>query len=159
MIKEKGLPILESIASEIQSKAKDRLLLEDQDKGPSVSQLREARRLHVLVEDAITEYSSKSSLFCIRGEPITVIDVEISPDLREAIVHWSLPYGVMMSKELSDTSLERLTNSMQQLLHTRGGSLQRIVHNRLRKYYRPPKLRYQPARGDMLREELSELTL
>lgn len=157
-IKEQGLTILESIASDIQSKTNDRLLLEDQDTGPSISQLREARRLHSLVEDAIQQYSSKNVTFCIRGEPIAVIDVEISPDIREAIVHWSLPYGLLMSEKIPDAVMENLTNIMQEQLNQKGGYLQKIVHHQLRRYYRPPKLRFQPARANMLRKVLREMT-
>ncbi len=78
-VKEQGMHILEATVSDIQTKTKRRLLLEDEDTGPAVHQLKEALKLKRLVEDAVHTYTSKSdNLFCIMNAPISIIDVEVT---------------------------------------------------------------------------------
>jgi ribosome-binding factor A len=156
-VKEQGIKILQSLTADIQSKTKRRLLLVDEDTGPTSTQLREAVRLKSLTEDALEQYTShKGSLFCIMNEPIAIIDVEITEDLRQARVYWSLPYGVL----LMDTKREarvKAVKRMQIILEERGGVLQGLVHAKLRSYYRPPKIRFVPAEGEMIRSVLKDL--
>ncbi len=78
-VKEQGMHILEATVSDIQSKTNKRLLLEDEDTGPTVYQLKEASKLKRLVEDALEVYTSnKGNMFCIMNEPISIIAVEIT---------------------------------------------------------------------------------
>lgn len=145
-------------ASDIQMKTKRRLLVEDEQNGPSVTQIREANRVRQIVDDAIEQYSSKKgTMFCIQGEPIAVIDAEISPDLKQARVFWSLPYGFLLADHLSERMRKQTIARMQNILETRGGVLQGIVHNRMRSYNRPPRIRFVPAEGELLRNVLKDL--
>ena len=123
-IKEQGMPILDSITSKILSKTKSRLLIQDEDIGPSIHQLREAKRLKSLVEDAVEKYTSKNgATFCVNNEPINIIDVEISPDLKHARVFWSLPYSFLMKDSLSSQLQKQVTERMQSILNEKGGVL------------------------------------
>lgn len=78
-VKEQGMHILDATVSDIQSKTNRRLLLEDEDTGPTSYQLKEASKLKRLVEDALDVYTSnRGNSFCIMNEPISIIDVEIT---------------------------------------------------------------------------------
>lgn len=156
-VKEQGLTVLQSTTADIISKTKRRLLLSDEDTGPTANQLREAARLKILVEDAVEKYTShKGGLFCMMNEPIAIIDVEITEDLRQARVYWTLPYSVLLMDVSSDVRA-RAIKRMQTILEERGGVLQGIVHQKLRSYYRAPKIRFVTAEGEMLRSVLKEL--
>ena len=157
-IKEKGEHILHSLQSDIQSKTKRRLLLSDQDTGPSSDQLRESVRLKRFTEDAIEQYTSKrGNLFCILNEPIVIVDVEITQDLRQARVFWSLPYSVLLMDGISVEARMRAAERMQRVLEEKGGALQVLVHQKMRSYFRPPKIRFVMAEGEMLRNYLKDL--
>ncbi len=156
-IKEQGQRILEATILDIQSKTDRHLLVEDEDNGPTVNQLKEATRLKQLMEDAIEEYTSKrGNLFCIMSEPIVVIDCEVTEDLRQARVFWSLPFAVLMMGDgkINQATREKIVKRMQRILDERGGVLQGLVHNKLRSYFRPPRIRFVPAEGEMLRRTL-----
>mmetsp|Transcript_754 Transcript_754/g.836 ORF Transcript_754/g.836 Transcript_754/m.836 type:complete len:228 (-) Transcript_754:239-922(-) len=157
-VKEQGLQVLIGTASDIESKTKRRLLVEDEQTGPSVTQIREANRLREIVDDAIEQYTSKKgAMFCVQGEPIAIIDAEISPDLKQARVFWSLPYGFLLTDRLSSRMREQTIARMQHILEERGGVLQGIVHNKMRSYNRPPRIRFVPAEGELLRNVLKDL--
>lgn len=159
-VKEQGLQALAGTASDIQSKTKRRLLVEDEQKGPSVVQIREALRLRQIVEDAIEQYTSKKgALFCIQGEPIAIIDTEVSPDLKQARVFWSLPYNFLLTDHRSKRIREQTIARMQNILEKRGSVIQGIVHNQLRSYNRPPRIYFVPAEGELLRNVMRDLIL
>jgi len=174
-IKEQGLKILKSTTIQIQSKTQRRLLLSQEDSGPTPDQLREAHRLKLLVEDAIEEYTSrKGDLFCSGpgGEPIAIIDVEVTQDLRQARVFWSLPFSLLlidvdrissgsgggrgMHRDGQEMRMQA-AKRMQMILEEKGGVLQGLVHRKLRRYFRPPKIRFVMAEGEMLRAVLKEI--
>ena len=71
---------------------------------------------------------------------------------------WSLPYSVLMLRDgkLNRDTRERIEDSMQKRLNEKGGVLQGLVHEKLRSYYRPPKLRFVKAESEMLRSSLHE---
>lgn len=159
-IKEQGQQALAGTASDIQSKTKRHLLVEDERSEPSVAQIRMAHQLRQIVEDAIEQYTSKKgALFCVQGEPIAVIDVEVSPDIKQARVFWSLPYSFLLtdhrSKQIRDQTIAR----MQNVLEKRGGVIQGIVHNQMRSYNRPPRIYFVPAEGELLRNVMRDLLL
>ena len=177
-IKEQGLKILKSTTIQIQSKTQRRLLLSHEDTGPTPDQLREAHRLKLLVEDAIEEYTSrKGDMFCSGpgGEPIAIIDVEVTQDLRQARVFWSLPFSLLLmdvdrirsgsgsgsgSRGMFRDGQEmrmQAAKRMQMILEEKGGVLQGLVHRKLRRYFRPPKIRFVMAEGEMLRTVLKEI--
>jgi len=159
-IKQEGIHILTSLTNDVQSKTKRRLLLKDEDTGPTPTQLKEATRLKNLVEEALITYTSKKggvSPFCIMGEPIALIDVEITPDLRNARVYWTLPYGVLLMNTLNRDMREQAVKRMQRILDEKGGVIQGIVSTKMRHYFRPPKLKFVPAEGEMLRSILQDM--
>jgi len=159
-VKEQGQSILESIVSDIQSKTKRHLLIEDEDNGPTIYQLKEAAKLKRLVEDAVDNYMSKhGDVFCILKEPIAIVDVEVTEDLRQARVFWSLPYSIFLmgDKAMDSRMRQELGVRMQRILDERGGALQGFVHTRLRSYFRPPKIRFVRAEDEMIRRTLREM--
>ncbi len=157
-VKQQGIKILQALSTDIQSKTKRRLLLSDEDTGPTAEQLREASRLKILTEDALEQYTSrKGGLFCIMNEQIAIIDVEVTEDLRQARVYWSLPYSVLLMGGVKREARAKAVKRMQRILEERGGVLQGLVHIKLRNYFRPPKIRFVPAEGEMLRKFLRDL--
>jgi len=158
-IKEQGQHILEATITDIQSKTNRRLLVEDEDHGPTDYQIKEANRVAEFVEQAIEDYTSKrGNVFCIMNEPIVIIDCEITEDLRQARVFWSLPYEILL---LEDTKINaamraKLVQYMQRILEERGGVLQGMVHTKMRMYFRPPTIRFVPAEGEILRRALHD---
>ena len=161
-IKQEGLHILTSLTRDVQSKTKRRLLLKDEDSGPTPIQLKEATRLKYLVEEALISYTSKKggiSPFCIMGEPIAIIDVEITQDLRNARVYWTLPYGVLLMNAFNREMREQSVKRMQHVLDEKGGVIQGIVSTKMRHYFRPPKLKFVPAEGEMLRNTLQDIMM
>ena len=159
-VKEQGKSILEAIQTDIISKTKRRLLIEDEDTGPTIYQIKEATKLRSLIEEALEQYTLlRGNTFCILNEPIMIVDVEITEDLRQARVFWSLPLVILCSENerLDSRARNALSDKMQEILETRGGPLQAHVHNKLRSYFRPPKLRFVKAESEMLRKSLQEL--
>lgn len=156
-VKQMGLAILQSSTLDIQKRTRQRLFLEDEDTGPTDAQLQEATRLRDYVEDAVYTYTAKKSTFCILNEPIQIVDVEITEDLRQARIFWSLPYSVLLMDNVPRSIREKATQKMQGILETRGGPIQGIVHRKMKMYYRPPILRWVPAEGEMLRRHLKEI--
>lgn len=171
-VKDQGISVLKSLTSEIQGKTKTRrLLISQEDIGPTPEQLQEATRLRGLVEDALEEYTSKrGGLFCMNtefgAEPIAIVDVEITEDLRAARVYWSLPFSILImditrgSRARGGSGMEMRRKAalrMQKILEERGGVIQGIVHQKMRRYFRPPTLRFVMAEGEMLRNFLKEL--
>ena len=169
-VKEQGIKILKSTTMQIQEKTKRRLLLSAEDTGPAPEQIKEANRLKVLVEDALEEYTSRhGALFCLQDEPISIIDVEVTPDLRQARVFWSLPFSFLLDDGISQKSQRgqyrmegqeirlKVAKRMQIILENKGGVLQGLVHRKMRRYFRPPKIRFVMAEGEMLRSVLKDL--
>ncbi len=153
-----GLESLQSATSEIQSKAKRRLFITDEDTGPSIEQIQESIRLQHLVEDAVEAYTLKrGSMFCIMDEPISIIDVEVSEDLRHARVYWSLPFSFLIKDGIPAELRKKVMDKMQKILETRGGPIQGMVHQKLRHYYRPPTIRWVQAETEMLRKVMKDL--
>ena len=160
-IKEQGETMIEATLKDIQSKTKQHLLIEDEDHGPTVYQIKEALKLRGLMEEALENAMSRhGNIFCIMNEPIAIIDVEITEDLRQARVFWSLPYALLMmgDHKINRETREELARRMQAILDERGGILYGYVHSRLRSYFRPPKIRFVKAEGEMLRQSLQEIS-
>lgn len=152
-IKMAGMARLDHAARDVASKTRKRLLLSDEDDGPSVDQLREANRLQTVLDESLRHFARRDDAFSIEGDPIVILDVEVSPDLRHARVYWALPYSLM---GLSDSVASKLTDSMQARLDEKGGRLQALVHARLRSYY-PPKLRFVPSDDSVMKEAIRNL--
>jgi ribosome-binding factor A len=98
-------------------------------------------------------FSRRDATFSIKGEPIVIMDVEVSKDLKQARVYWTLPFSVM---RYDQRVVEQVKERMQQLLEKKGGKLQRLVHAQLRSYY-PPKLRFVPSPDDLFDESIKKL--
>jgi ribosome-binding factor A len=135
-----GMPYLEASAKDVFQNTREPLL--NKHVGPSPGQLSEASRLFEVVTDVVDTIADKTGEFCIQGSPIVVLDVEVSPDCKQARIFWCLPLHLC---DLDEDNAEKVTQRMQQVLDKRGGSkIQSHVFGRLRFYY-PPKLRFVPV--------------
>jgi ribosome-binding factor A len=152
-IKALGMPHLEATTEEVATKAREPLFLQEHEMGPTPQQLNEANRIYSVVTDALDNFSRRDSTFSIRGEPIVIMEVEVSRDLKQARVYWTLPFSVM---ELPDKILDEVTRRMQDILEKEGGKLRRLVHARLSSYY-PPKLRFFPSQDVVFRLAMKDM--
>jgi ribosome-binding factor A len=152
-IKALGMPHLEATTLEIINKTREPLFLAESEMGPSPDQLAEANRIFGVLSDVMDTFSRRDATFSIKGEPIVIMDVEVSKDLKQARVYWTLPFSVT---RYDQHVVEQVKERMQQLLEKKGGKLQRLVHAQLRSYY-PPKLRFVPSPDDLFGESIKKL--
>ena len=153
-IKKEGLPHLEQTAEEAAAKAAAKpLFITQEEIGPNKRQMKEASRIHQVLDDAIEQYSKKEATFTIRGDPIMILDVEVSQDFRHAIAYWVLPFTLI---DLPDDTRAEVKRRMQTILEKKGGALQAMVHSKLRFYY-PPRVRFVPAEDDVLAMAMKDL--
>jgi ribosome-binding factor A len=170
-----GLSSLESTASQIESKTR-RVSLDQTPiaRGtPSHRQLSEGHRilqvatecLEALCEAASDSSSSSSSearYLMLLDEPISILEVQVNRDLKQAKVFWTLPYGVLLDDRVLNSGNEtyqRLMTQMEAGVSTHGQKiLSKHVHNQLRSYY-PPRLRLVPATKAMVNQAVEEMVL
>lgn len=153
-IKALGMPHLEATAQEVAAKTREPLFVPEHEMGPTPDQLAEASRVYAVLSNVLETFSSRDSTFSIRGEPIVIMEVEVSRDLKQARVYWTLPFSVM---ELPDNALDEVSRRMQDILERKGGKLQRLVHAVLSSYY-APKLRFVPSEDDVFRRTMKDMT-
>jgi ribosome-binding factor A len=153
-VKAAGMQYLEDTAKELATKARQSLLISEEDDMPSVNQLREANLIQEVTEDVLEKFCKRNDLFCLGGDPIMILDAEVSPDLRHARVFWSLPYVILLNARRFPPHIqEELVKRMEERLFKHGGKLQVLVHARLRSYY-PPNLRFVAANEAMVQDLL-----
>lgn len=154
-IKKEGLTHLDQTAEEAAAKAAARpLFVTEEEMGPNKRQIKEATRIHQVLDEAIEQYSKKEATFTIRGEPIMILDVEVSQDLRHARAYWALSPVTLI--DLPDDTRAEVKRRMQTILEKRGGALQALVHSKLRFYY-PPRVKFVPAEDDVLAMAMKDL--
>jgi ribosome-binding factor A len=152
-VKEEGLGILDAITKDVKMKTKQKLYLNDENVGPTITQIQEADRIQDLMEEVLEQYVSKrGNMFCVGGDPIVIVDVEVSDDLKQARVFWSLPFNVLLNEKVKRDMRGKLVQRMQYILDERGGVLQGMLHRYLRSYHRPPRIRFVQAEGEILRK-------
>mmetsp|Transcript_32247 Transcript_32247/g.94940 ORF Transcript_32247/g.94940 Transcript_32247/m.94940 type:complete len:238 (+) Transcript_32247:30-743(+) len=153
-IKKEGLTHLDQTAQEASAKAAAKpLFVTEEESGPTARQVKEASRIHQVLDEAIDQFSKKEATFTIRGDPIMILDVEVSQDLRHARAYWTLPFTLI---DLPDDTRAEVKRRMQTILEKRGGALQALVHSKLRFYY-PPRLRFVPADDSVLSMAMKDL--
>lgn len=152
-VKVLGMPFLEATTLNVLQKTRAPLFLPESEMGPSPNQLAEANRVFGVVSQVVETFARRDTTFSIKGEPIVIMQVEVSKDLKQARVYWTLPFSVM---RYDQHVVEEVKKRMQVVLETRGGKLQRLVHAQLRSYY-PPKLRFVPSPDDLFDASIREL--
>mmetsp|Transcript_11433 Transcript_11433/g.33705 ORF Transcript_11433/g.33705 Transcript_11433/m.33705 type:complete len:238 (+) Transcript_11433:137-850(+) len=152
-VKQAGMAHLEQTTQDVATKTRDPLIVSEESDSPSVNQLREANRIHRVLNDCLEDFSRKNSSFSIRGETIAIMEVEVSPDLRHARAYWTLPISLIEFPEKVRLEAKR---RMQIILEKHGGRLQTLVHAKLRFYY-PPKIRFVQADDDILTHAFKDL--
>ena len=152
-VKALGMPHLEATTVEIINKTREPLFLAESEMGPTPDQFAEANRIFGVLSDVMETFSRRDVTFSIKGEPIVIIEVEVSKDLKQARVYWTLPFSV---RGYDQHVVEQVKKRMQLLLEKKGGKLQRLVHAQLRSYY-PPKLRFVPSPDDLFDESIKRL--
>ncbi|CAB9526769.1 expressed unknown protein [Seminavis robusta] len=126
-----------------------------EDTGPTKQQLAEANRILSVATRCLEdlEIRKRKNALSIGGNSILLLHAEVNANLREATLHWALPFEILM--EADEATRKELTERMQyRIEHERGGSfLQGHVHRILSSYY-PPKLKFKPASDVLLAEML-----
>jgi len=150
-VKSLGMSHLQATCLEIVQKTREPLLLRAH--GPTPEQVNEANRIFSVLNQVLERYSRNNTTFSIQGEPIVIMEVEVSPDLRQARVYWSLPFGIM---GYESSIVDKVREKMQSLLLKRASRLQGLVHAQLRSYY-PPKLIWVPYSDDLFQENIKQM--
>lgn len=152
-VKGLGLTHLEQTAQDVSAKASEPLFVSEEDGRPTVRQVKEANRIHAILDECIEAFSKKDRTFSVGGDPIMILDVEVSRDLRDARAYWTLPFSLV---QLPDNVRAEIKKRMQAILEKRGGKLQALVHHRLRFKYNA-KLRFVPAEDDILATAMKDM--
>jgi ribosome-binding factor A len=171
-----GLGALESTAAHIESKT-SRFSLDQTPSArhaPSHRQLAEGHRiLQVVTEvldylcDGENNNNAREDYEAVRylmaaDEPISILDVQVNRDLKQAKVFWTLPYGVLLDDRMwsgGDKTYRRLIKALEPGIETHGQKLlSKHVINRLRSYY-PPRLRMVPATDAMVKQAVEEMMI
>ena len=117
-IKKEGLPHLEQTAEEAAAKAAAKpLFITAEEMGPNKRQMKEASRMHQVLDDAIEQHSKKEATFTIRGDPIMILDVEVSQDFRHARAYWTTPLTLI---DLPDDTRAEVKRRMQTIFIEEG---------------------------------------
>lgn len=149
-----GLPHLNQSAAFIQAARETRMPLGSHEEadGPTHRQESERQRLLRVVTECIDEMAQKDPCLSIQGDPIVILDIQVKPSVKSALVYWSLPYSILLSESLSFLQKELLQFRMEQVVEQRGeAKVQKLVSSVLRSYY-PPKLHFKPAPPQMIHE-------
>lgn len=152
-VKALGMPHLEATTQEVINKTRQPLFIPESEMGPTPDQLAEAHRIYMVLSQVLENVSQRDSTFSIKGEPIVIMEVEVSKDLKQARVYWTLPFSVM---QYPKDVVSKVSDKMQEILQRKGGKLQRLVHAQLRSYY-PPKIRFVPSPDDVFQQDVQEM--
>jgi len=162
-----GIRSLEESAADIATKTRNQSLdlvqQEQANQHNRPRQLAEGQRILEIatecLEDALLSNNHQAirSLVSLSGEPIVLLDAEVSKDLKQAKVFWALPYSVLLDEEVTPRIYHHLRLRMNENLVERGGAnwLSGQVHSRLSSYY-PPRLKLVPASDEMVQLALRE---
>lgn len=148
-IKSKGLQQFEKMTDEVVSKSRKLLTDDNKDEDGeemlSIAQLRKTEHIRRTLTSCIEKISRHESIFMIGNEPIDIMDVEVSSDLRYARVIWSLPFEIndiiASSEEDDDSKRQKIISEMKNILDTKGTArLQGLINISVKG--RSPKLRF-----------------
>lgn len=115
--------------------------------------------LMTVARECLEEWSRKhpNSLFTLHGDPITFVDIEVSKDLKQAVLYWALPdillYHEKLTVDQKDLLMQRLDEQLQAKRAT--AQLRRLVYARLSSYY-PPKITLKAAPRELWEDLLRE---
>ena len=124
----------------------------DEDTGPTKQQLAEANRVQRVATECLELFQKKGKThpLSIGGHPLLILHVDVNANLREATIHWALPFEILMEED--EETRRELSLQMQNRIDNGGGNyLQRQVHGILSSYY-PPKLKFKPASDVVIQE-------
>lgn len=149
-----GMGYLSQTASVIQaSKHAQKSLSFDPAKVSKHSSERQKAEQHRVLSTAsscLERLSRNDPGLCLGGEPAMFIGCHVTANLRDATIYWALPYSILLSETLTNEDKALLQSKMQQIMDRKCSlQVQRGVNAALSFYY-PPKLKFEPATGDMM---------
>jgi ribosome-binding factor A len=151
-----GASSLENNASEVEAKTKKALGDNKGDDPLQPRQLMEAQRILDVTTECLEEMAKggTAGLLSVLGEPITIMEVQVNRDLKQAKVYWALPFSILLDDRIDGTVYRQLVTKMEKNILEKGGGRQ--VHGRLRFYY-PPRMKFFPASNSMIHQAISDL--
>lgn len=126
-------------------------------RGPSERQKSEAHRIFQVANECLEDSVNRDPSLSVQGEPIVLLDIQVRPSIKVAILYWALPYSILMDDSITSQQKEVLQGRLQTAIEERGQAiLQRRVSSVLHSYF-PPKIRMEPAPQNMLMRALCEI--
>jgi ribosome-binding factor A len=154
-----GASSLENTASEVEAKTKKALGDNKGDDPLQPRQLMEAQRILDVTTECLEEMTNggTAGLLSVLEEPITIMEVQVNRDLKQAKVYWALPFSILLDDRIDGKVYRQLVTKMEKNILEKGGGkmLQRQVHGRLSFYY-PPRMKFFPASNSMIHQAISE---
>ena len=152
-----GMKSLDETAREVQAKTR-KSLGDTRKSGPTPRQLSEAHRIMEVATDCLDQICIQGGQpgLTLKGDPIVILDVQVNPDIKQAKVFWTLPYGVLLDERVNQNVYQKLIEKLREEINDGGGkALAHQVRLKLRSYY-PPKLKMVPATDAMVRSAIEE---
>ena len=126
---------------------------------PNPKQLAEEHRIFETAQQCLEDLCTRDPTFPLMAgeEPILLLGVRVNPSFTHADLYWSLPYGVLTTKELNEKQREYLNEKMRERVDGSPGRilLQRI--NSVLSSYYPPKIRLKEAPPVLVYQVLYDL--
>ena len=157
-----GVVILNQTASTIQSNAqttKSLFTSPEEKSEPNPKQLAEEHRIFETAQKCLEDLCTRDPTFPLMAgeEPILLLGVHVKPSFTHADLYWSLPFGVLSTKELNDKQREFLKVKMSERVDgAPGRMLLRQINSVLSNYY-PPKIRLKEAPPLLVHQLLHDL--
>ena len=166
MIKD-GIHDLNQSAFKIQgeSKTKRSLFVKEQDPELFVQQETQKAFLLKVAQTALTDVSRTKGMLMCGGETIVILDAKThkgdSGKQRVAVLYWSLPVSILISKEYSKYDKQYLEYRMHKHITQQGGLRalqQRMTALFSHVYGYPPSVRLEPAPDELIIEMIESVT-
>lgn len=157
-----GVVLLNQTAATIQnnSQTTKSLFTSPEEKSePNPKQLAEEHRIFETAQKCLEDLCTKDPTFPLMAgeEPILLLGVRVTPSFTHADLFWSLPYGVLSTKELNERQREFLNEKMSERVNgAPGRMLLHRINSALSSYY-PPKIRFKEAPPLLVHQMLYDL--
>lgn len=145
-----GVVLLNQTAATIKSNSqttKSLFTSPEEKSEPNPKQLAEEHRIFETAQKCLEDLCTRDPSFPLMAgdEPILLLGVRVNPSFTHADLYWSLPFGVLSTKELNEKQREYLKGKMSERVDGAPGRilLQRI--NSVLSNYYPPKIRFKEA--------------
>jgi len=122
-------------------------------------QLVQEYQLMTVARECMEVWSRKhpNSMLTLHGDPITFVDIEVSKDLKQAVLYWALPDSLLYHEKLTLDQKDHLMQRLDEQLQAKHATaqLRRLVYARLSSYF-PPKITLKAAPRELWEDLLRE---